>query len=458
MTAHITKPFINVQDSNGVPIVGAKLYVYDVGTTDLADIWSDDALSVSVPNPLSGANASDASGNFPRVYLASGTYKLRAVTSADALIWEYDDIDTSLTSGSGALAISAGGTSATTAAGARTALGVASQTDVDDLAADIATLTSSLQALVSSPQGRLTLTSATPVLASGVSAGTSVYYTPYCGNQIPIWDNTQFNLATFAELTLTLNANHLANAIYDLFVWKESGVVTIGTGPAWNTATAGAGARGSGAGTTEIERTAGLWTNANDMTTRNGATTYTVGENLGTYVGTLSMDGTNGQASCLLNWGVSRRWAVWNAYNRVPVVMRAGEAAASWYYNTANTYRAANGNAVNNCELVVGLPEERLLAMITQTVEPSDAGAGSACLTGIGYNSTTVVSGAPGRTHCDAVNQIFAHTGHATVSPMAIGLHRVSCIETVSAAGGASNQLFYGGSEALHCMTVEYRG
>jgi hypothetical protein len=457
MTAHITKPFINVQDSNGVPIVGAKLYVYDVGTTDLADIWSDDALSVSVPNPLSGANASDASGNFPRVYLASGTYKLRAVTSADALIWEYDDIDTSLTSGSGALAISAGGTSATTAAGARTALGVASQTDVDDLATDIATLTSSLQALVSSPQGRLTLTSATPVLSSAVTAGTSVYYTPYVGNQIPIWDNTQFNLATFAELTLTMNANHLANAIYDVFVWKESGVVTIGTGPAWNTATAGAGSRGSGAGTTEIERVAGLWVNANDMTTRNGATTYTVGENLGTYVGTIYMDGSNGQISCNVGWGLARKFGVWNAYNRVPTIMRTGEATASWYYNTANTYRASNA-ATAYIDVLVGLPEEALKAIVTQTVEPADAGASSACLSGVGYDSTTVVSGSPGRTHCDTNGQIFAHTGHAAIPTMAIGLHRVYCIETVSAAGGASNQLFYGGSEALHCMTVEYRG
>src|SRR5690242_19224615 len=142
MTAHISKPFINVADSNGNPIVGAVLYVYQVGTTALANIYSDSALSVALTNPLSGANASNASGDFPRIYVASGRYKLRAETSAGVLIWQYDEVDTGLTSGSGALAISAGGTGATTAASARTSLGAAAQTDVDSLSTSLATIQS----------------------------------------------------------------------------------------------------------------------------------------------------------------------------------------------------------------------------------------------------------------------------------------------------------------------------
>jgi hypothetical protein len=248
MAVHGSAPFVHVEDSNGNPYVAALLYVYDVTTTTKKSIYSDTGLSVTLTNPL----VSDASGNFSRFYMAAGTYKLRAETAAGVLIWQFDNIDTLLGSGSGALPVASGGTGATTAASARTNLSAAAQTDVDDLAADIATLSASLQNLVSVPQGYLTLTSGTAIITGDVLAATSVYYTPYIGNQIPIYDGTQFNLSSFSELTLTLNSNHTASNIYDVFVWLESGVVTMGTGPAWNTATAGAGARGSGAGTTEL--------------------------------------------------------------------------------------------------------------------------------------------------------------------------------------------------------------
>jgi hypothetical protein len=41
-----------------------------------------------------------------------------------------------------------------------------------------------------SPQGRLTLASATPVMSSTQSAKTTIYYTPYIGNLVPIYDGT----------------------------------------------------------------------------------------------------------------------------------------------------------------------------------------------------------------------------------------------------------------------------
>src|SRR5208337_296708 len=42
------------------------------------------------------------------------------------------------------------------------------------------------------PQGRLTLTTNTPVLAADVASATVVYYTAWEGNQIPVWNGTQF--------------------------------------------------------------------------------------------------------------------------------------------------------------------------------------------------------------------------------------------------------------------------
>jgi hypothetical protein len=439
MTAHISKPFVHVEDSNGNPYVAAKLYVYDVGTTNLKTIYSNAGLSVSVTNPLT----SNASGDFDRVYIASGTYKLRAETAAAALIWEVDNIDTGLTSGSGALAISAGGTSATTAAAARTALGAAAQTDVDDLAADITTLTASLQNLVSVPQGRLCLVTATPVPAADVSAGTSVYYTPYIGNQIPLWDGSQYNLETFAELTLTMNANHLANQIYDVFVWDESNVITIGTGPAWNTATAGSGARGAGAGTTQISRQGGIWVNTVEITARNGATTYTVNANRGTYVGTILVDGSNGQISQHVTVGQSRKPGPWNAYNRIRRELLATDATATWNYGT-NTIRASNGDSNNKVTTLCGLPDESVFCFFRQVLGNSVASTAGYSVIGLGINSTTAMSGMLGVHYVSIGGGITVETratvtASHTVNPI-IGINNIQACETIPTTTGTETQ------------------
>lgn len=452
MALSIIKPFVHVEDANGNPYVDAKLYVYLVGTTTLASIYSDDGLSVSLSNPLTGVNGSDAAGNFPRAYIAAGTYKLRAETSAGVLIWQYDNIDTGLSAGSGALPIVSGGTGATTATAARTNLDVPSNSELSALATDITDIQSTLQSLASSPQGRLTLTSLTPVLSTGITAGVAVYYTPAVGNLIPVYDGSQINTETFAELTLTLNSNHTASSIYDVFVFKDTGVITIGTGPAWNTSTASAGARGSGAGTTELNRTiGGFQTNANSMTARNGATTYTVNVNRGTYVGSISIDGTNGQVSCLLAYGQSRKWGVWNAYNRKKIFMKAGDATASWSYVNTAAYRAINGSTANSITVFCGLQEEMVLARFDQYAQ---VGAGSTGVrSGIGWNSTTAASGFSGRgstgTNLTDVSLLAEY-----INVPFIGINVVTALEY----GNSATTINYVGGEGTCHLSTQYEG
>jgi hypothetical protein len=393
------QPFIKVIDSNGDPIVGAVLKVYEAGTTTYRNIYSDSGLTTPLTNPLSGANASNASGDFPRFYMASGTYKLRAETSGGVLIWEYDNIDTGLSAGVGALPISAGGTGATTAAAARANLDVPSNSELADLADDIAALSSSVQNIVSFPQGRLTLTTGTPVIASDVSAATAVYYTSYVGNIVPIYDGVQFNARTFSsDLQLTLNSNHIASSIYDVFIYWDGSALQIATGVAWNTVTAGSGARGSGAGTTELTRVTGLWVNKYDVSYRNGATTGTLSANRGTYVGSIYMDGSAGQVTCHVSWGQSRKWGVWNAYNRQPVELQAGDSTGSWTYNST-TIRASRATSANSLTVFSGLPEEEVFVHFAQMILMTDATANSTSKDagiGIGRNSTTAYAGSAG--------------------------------------------------------------
>lgn len=451
MTLSITKPFIDVFDSNGDPYVGAKMYIYESGTTSERAVYSNDGLSVPAANPA----ISDAAGRFPRLYTASGTYKIRIETSSGALIREEDDLDTGTSAGAGALPITSGGTSATSASGARANLDVPSNSELSALAAQITALANSITNVSAFPQGRLTLTSNTPVLASGVSAATAVYYTLYTGNIVPIYDGAQVNLEEFSELTLTLASQHTAGDIFDVFAINDDGTIRLVTGPAWATATAGSGARGSGGGSTELTRLAGLWVNANAMATaRNGSSTYAVAAQQGTYLGSLAIDGTNGQVSCHTAYGQSRKWGVWNAYNRVPIILKAGDGTASWTYTT-NTVRASRNDSANSISVFMGLPEEMVRASFAQRLMPTVGAPGTSSIL-IGWNSTTAGSGKAGTVvgNGNTANTEFDAVAEYVSSP-SLGLNTVTALEN-SAANGSSNT--FKGTEANMLLTCAWRG
>jgi len=131
------------------------------------------------------------------------------------------------------------------------------------------------------PQGYLTPTAGIPIILADAVAATSVIYEMFVGNLVPTIQNGVITMRAFAPFTLTLNnPNHAAATLYDVFLWDIAGAITIGTGPAWANSGAGTSSRGTGAGTTELVRTNGLWVNAVSMTTRNGASTFTVGAEL----------------------------------------------------------------------------------------------------------------------------------------------------------------------------------
>jgi hypothetical protein len=73
------------------------------------------------------------------------------------------------------------------------------------------------------PQGRLTLTTAVPVLVATVSAAGTVYYTPYQGANVPLyngtkWINTPFTEVSQATTDATKSPAACANnSNYDIF-------------------------------------------------------------------------------------------------------------------------------------------------------------------------------------------------------------------------------------------------
>jgi hypothetical protein len=52
--------------------------------------------------------------------------------------------------------------------------------------------------------GRLTLTSGVPITTTNVTAATSIYFTPYLGNLITLWNGSYWNTISFTEQSLSL--------------------------------------------------------------------------------------------------------------------------------------------------------------------------------------------------------------------------------------------------------------
>lgn len=301
------------------------------------------------------------------------------------------------------------------------------------------------------PQGYLTLASGTPFMTANAAGATTVYYTPDAGAHIPIWDGFRWNIHEFSELSLTLNASaHLASTVYDIFVINDNGTLRLVTGPAWANSADGSGSRGAGAGTAQIGRKNGLYTNQPSGTTtmRNGSTTYSVGQQEGTYVGTLKIDGTAGQVSCYRTWGQSRTFHLWNAYNQRDIIIQVGDTTSNWTYSSA-TIRPSRADGNNSIVIVTGLNDTIIEARFAQRVGTA---ASETVRIGIGWNSTTAFSG--------KVARLSGGTNEATIEATyinfnaQIGSNKVNSLE----AAAAGTVEFFGGSVNDMLLTVQYRG
>ncbi len=279
--------------------------------------------------------------------------------------------------------------------------------------------------------GRLTLTNGTPITSSDVTAATAIYWNPFKGDQLPIYDGSDWSVIEQTALTLSLNnPNHAANTLYDVFYFDDSGTKRIGTGPAWSNSGAGTSSRGTGAGTTELEWLNGYQVNKVSMTVRNGANTYTVDAQKGLYLGTFKTTSTVAQTE-----DSEERRLLWNMFNRVNRWTNCQDSTSSWTYTTA-TWRAARANTavgVARVEVVLGF-DDVLVRAINHT-QTNNSSMGNWSSIGIGINSTSSNSALihGGRSDTDGVKLTLAlYRGYPGA-----GYHYIQRLE-ISQTGGST--------------------
>jgi hypothetical protein len=209
-------------------------------------------------------------------------------------------------------------------------------------------------------QGRLTLTTNVPVTTSDVTAATTLYYTPYIGEHIALFDGSStWTTITFSQISIAVPAT--TSTMYDVFIFNSSGTATLEL-LAW---------------TNDTTRATAL-VYQNGILVKSGATTRR-------YVGSMRTTGSSGQTED----SKAKRY-VWNYYNRIVRQISALEATASWSYSTAS-YRQANNSAANQVDFIIGVSEDLMYCELTATCSSSAATVRN-CQAAIALDSTTTPS------------------------------------------------------------------
>lgn len=258
------------------------------------------------------------------------------------------------------------------------------------------------------PGGRLTLTSGTPVTTADVTGATTIYYTPYLHNVIPLWDGSHWVPTAFTETTLALGTL-TADLPYDVFGYLSSGALALEK-LAWTNAT----------------------TRATAVTIQDGRYCKS-GDHTRIYLGTFYTTSTTTTAD-----SSSAGRYLWNTYNRVRRSMMVLETTDNWTYSTA-TYRQTNANTANQLNFVTGLGENAVEALATSQMS-SDSAAQVNTNVAIGYDSTTTPTGITGRLYTSDSGAFVGGTAHYTGYP-GIGRHFLAWLER--GVGGAT-ETWYG--------------
>jgi len=182
-------------------------------------------------------------------------------------------------------------------------------------------------------EGRLTPSTGVPVPTGDVTGATTLYYTPYKGNRIALYNGSAWSIYTFTErsLTFALSTGNVA----DVFIYDNSGTLTLEKQD-WSSASA---------------RSVAL-AYQDGVLVKSTATTRR-------YLGTFYCGVTGGSAGVAQTESTKTMRHIWNYYNRVDRDMYVEDTSAAFSYATA-TWREFRGVTTQRLSFVVGVLEDSI--------------------------------------------------------------------------------------------------
>jgi len=162
-----------------------------------------------------------------------------------------------------------------------------------------------------------------------------------------------------------------------------------------------------------------------------------------------------------------RRWGVWNAFNRKPISLQAGDSTVSWNYTT-NTCRASNNDTNNKLTTFCGLAEEFYDLRFKQRTRFTVAGPSTSCdgttEVGIGINSTTAFTVSSQRRHDDGAGGTNFSPGLTMdgivlaehMKTPTLGIDDIQALEQSPTSSNSTNTYF--GGEGDMRLTAQWMG
>lgn len=268
-------------------------------------------------------------------------------------------------------------------------------------------------------QGRLTGTTGVPITTSDVNGTTSVYYTPFEGNQCWVYDGSAaWVLRTFTEFTVSL-AGCTASRPYDLFLYDNAGTLATET-LIWTNGTT----RG-----TALTKQNGVWV-------KTGATTRR-------FVGSYYCNSSGGQTDD----SYVKRFICNAAFQRGRPLRKIDASVGAY---ASATIRQLDNDPANKVEVLACLPG---IQVTLETVTAMSNGTANAEIkVGIGEDATTsfsssLVGGVAFRT---AVSGDYGHLVSRLDTMPTEGYHYYSINESVS-----TGQINYTGNNGMTGFIVQ---